>query len=75
MTSSDSYPQPDQPVVEVLITDLTIDPDLQPRTGGIDPAHVRSLEESIDLLPPLLAVHRNNETVLLDGWHLVDHSA
>jgi hypothetical protein len=22
-------------------------------------------------LPPLLAVHRNNETVLLDGWHLL----
>ena len=69
MSSSDASQTVDHPIVEVLLSALTLDPELQPRTGGIDPSHVRSLEESIDALPPLLAVRRGEEIVLIDGWH------
>ncbi|MGA2835072.1 MAG: ParB N-terminal domain-containing protein [Acidimicrobiales bacterium] len=52
-----------------MISALTLDPSLQPRTGGIDLDHVRTLEESMESLPPLLVVRRGEEHVLIDGWH------
>lgn len=53
----------------VPISQIVIDPTIQPRVGGIDNDHVRALEEAVDSLPPLSVVVLNGGYVLVDGWH------
>jgi len=55
--------------ITVALSDIVIDPTIQPRVGGIDTDHVRALEEAVDSLPPLSVVVLNGGYVLCDGWH------
>lgn len=48
---------------------ITIDPTLQPRVEGIDPDHVRTLEDAHDMWPPLVVVDHDGTYVLVDGYH------
>jgi len=54
---------------ELPITAITIDPALQPRVEGIDPDHVRVLEDVHDTWPPLVVVDDDGCYVLVDGFH------
>lgn len=54
---------------DLSITAITVDPVLQPRTAGIDPDHVRTLEAVADAWPPLVAVERSGVLILVDGYH------
>lgn len=51
------------------ITAITVDPELQPRTAGINPDHVRALEAVADSWPPLITVERSGTVILVDGFH------
>lgn len=48
---------------------ITIDLTLQPRVEGIDPDHVRTLEDAHDMWPPLVVVAHEGTYVLVDGYH------
>lgn len=54
---------------EIRFDSLDIDPDIQPRVGGLDADHVRALEENPESWPPLVVVARGSGYVLLDGFH------
>ncbi len=54
---------------ELDLNHIIIDPALQPRVSGIDPDHVRSLQEASESWPPLAVVRRGNASVLVDGYH------
>ncbi len=56
-------------LITIRVIDIVIDPTIQPRVGGIDNNHVRTLEEAIDDLLPLSVVVLNGGYVLVDGWH------
>jgi len=52
-----------------LSTDrIVVDPDLQPRVGGLDPDHVRLLQECPEAWPPLVVVE-DGGYLLVDGFH------
>jgi len=55
--------------VRVAISLVRVDPEVQPRTTGIDPAHVRALAESAEDWPPLVVVASGNGFELVDGAH------
>ena len=55
--------------VSVPISQITVDPQLQPRVGGIDPDHVRQLKTVPDLWPPIKVVQRSDHYVPVDGFH------
>jgi hypothetical protein len=48
---------------------ITVDPGIQPRVVGIDPEHVRALEESAGSWPPIVVVLREGSYLLVDGFH------
>lgn len=48
---------------------IAADPDLQPRVGGLDHVHVRSLEETPDHWPPVAVVRQGHRYLLVDGFH------
>jgi len=54
---------------ELPITAITTDVALQPRVEGIDPDHVRVLEDVHDTWPPLVVVDDDGGYVLVDGFH------
>jgi len=56
-------------MLKVAISSVRVDPTVQPRTAGIDPAHVRALAESAEDWPPLVVVGSGNGFVLVDGAH------
>ncbi len=47
---------------------IIVDPDLQPRVGGLDAEHVATLQENPDAWQPLVIVERGGY-VLVDGFH------
>ena len=51
------------------ISSIVIDLGLQPRTGGLDDDHVRTLEGAAESWPPLVVVVHEGRTVLVDGFH------
>jgi ParB-like chromosome segregation protein Spo0J len=51
------------------LTDIVADSEFQPRVAGIDPAHVRELEEVASYWPPLTVARRGQRYVLVDGFH------
>jgi ParB-like chromosome segregation protein Spo0J len=53
----------------VRLTKIAVDPDLQPRVGGIDLRHVRDLEAGAEHWPPVSVVERGEHFVLVDGFH------
>jgi hypothetical protein len=56
--------------LEVSISNLIIDPGLQPRIKGLDDEHVHLLEENEATWPPLSAVRQEDgRLVLVDGFH------
>ncbi|MDP9455395.1 MAG: ParB N-terminal domain-containing protein [Actinomycetota bacterium] len=57
---------------KVWVKELEVDPYLQPRVGGTDPAHVRALEEAHDGWPPLKVVRQDGRYLLVDGFHRLE---
>jgi len=55
-------------VHELPLDRILVDPALQPRVGGLDPAHVAALQENAEAWPPLVVVERGGY-VLVDGFH------
>jgi len=53
----------------VPISSIVVDLALQPRAGGLDTEHIRTLEEVIDSWPPLAVVVQGSRFVLVDGFH------
>ncbi len=58
--------------VQVQLGELEVDPSLQPRVGGTDPAHVRALEEAHEGWPPLKVVYQDGRYLLVDGFHRLE---
>lgn len=56
-------------ILDAKLTAITIDPTLQPRTVGIDPEHVRTLEAVPESWAPLVVVAVDGHSVLVDGFH------
>jgi ParB/Sulfiredoxin domain len=54
---------------EVPLDNLVVDGALQPRLGGLDPAHVAGLVENPDAWPPLAVVAQQGVYLLVDGFH------
>jgi ParB-like nuclease domain len=48
---------------------IVVVPDVQPRIGGLDADHVRTLEASAGLWPPLVVVQQGERFLLVDGFH------
>jgi hypothetical protein len=55
--------------VNLKLNDIVIDPALQPRVDGIDPAHVAVLQAVPESWLPIAGVVRDGRFVLLDGFH------
>ena len=53
----------------VRIDRIHVDPKYQPRTAGLDPAHVAVLHEAVESWPPLIAVMVGTLLTLIDGFH------
>jgi ParB-like chromosome segregation protein Spo0J len=51
------------------LDEIQICTDLQPRVGGIDGPHVRALQESAAIWPPLAVAKRGDSYLLIDGFH------
>ncbi len=51
------------------LAQIIVNPALQPRIGGLDPTHVRELEEAPDSWPPLAVVNQKGAFILVDGFH------
>lgn len=56
---------------QLALDRITIDLTLQPRVEGIDPDHVRALEDAADSWPPLIVVQHGARYLLVDGYHRV----
>lgn len=56
-------------ITELAISQISIDPALQPRVDGIDTAHVRELQDVLETCPPVRVVKSGNGYVLVDGFH------
>lgn len=54
---------------QLALDRITIDLTLQPRVEGIDPDHVRALEDAPDSWPPLIVVEHGARYLLVDGYH------
>jgi ParB-like chromosome segregation protein Spo0J len=48
---------------------VLVDPSLQPRVAGLDPHHVKALEECPESWPPLAVVRHCGRYLLVDGFH------
>ena len=57
------------PHLEVSLDLIDVDPDVQPRTAGLDPAHIRTLEEGPDAWDPIAVVVDGARYTLVDGAH------
>ncbi|MDQ2745592.1 MAG: ParB/RepB/Spo0J family partition protein [Chloroflexota bacterium] len=56
-------------IIDVRFTEITVDPELQPRVEGLDLDHVRALEEGVESWPPISVVPRQGGYLLIDGYH------
>jgi hypothetical protein len=56
----------------IKIQELLVDSSLQPRVGGIDADHVRTLEETSESWPPLKVVQQGERYLLVDGFHRLE---
>ncbi len=56
-------------VMDLRLDQVTIDTGLQPRVGGLDADHVRTLQEVSESWPPLLVAQRGGQYLLVDGFH------
>src|SRR5262245_21861905 len=56
-------------IAQLATTAIHVNPDLQPRVGGLDAGHVRSLEETPDQWPPVAVVRHGSGYLLVDGFH------
>ncbi len=54
---------------KISLKDIHIDPELQPRVDGIDPAHVAVLQNALDSWPPISVVATDGCYLLVDGFH------
>jgi ParB-like chromosome segregation protein Spo0J len=55
--------------IELPLSDIVADAELQPRIDGIDPQHVRELEPFHEHWPPIKVVRRGGRYLLVDGFH------
>ncbi len=51
------------------LTDIHLDPALQPRVNGLDDSHVQTLMDAPDAWPPLVIIPHDGRNVLADGFH------
>lgn len=51
------------------LNQIIADTQLQPRVGGLDPAHVRQLAQVAEQWPPLIVIQRKDQYFLTDGFH------
>lgn len=56
-------------VAPLPIKEIEVDPSLQPRVAGLDPAHVATLEAVPDSWRPVAVVRRGASYLLVDGFH------
>lgn len=54
--------------LEVALARVVVDPDLQPRVGGLDSDHVAALQENPEAWSPLVVVD-DGGYLLVDGFH------
>lgn len=54
---------------EVPLDRIDVDPDIQPRTSGLDASHVRTLEEGPDAWDPITVIADGVRYTLIDGAH------
>ena len=55
--------------MEIYIASIRVEPTLQPRTDGLNPAQVQELESVADNWPPLAVVQDGDRYILVDGFH------
>ena len=55
--------------IPVALSQIVVDPQLQPRVEGIDGDHVRELEAVAEHWPALKVVKRGDRYLLVDGFH------
>lgn len=48
---------------------IGVNPELQPRVGGLDPSHVQTLQDVADSWPPLVVIQQGSQYLLIDGFH------
>ena len=53
----------------ILTSSVLLDPELQPRVGGLDASHVQTLQECPQSWPPLTVVQQGSGYCLVDGFH------
>jgi ParB-like chromosome segregation protein Spo0J len=53
----------------ISLNRIAADPAFQPRIGGLDLDHIKTLEAVAEAWPPLKVVQRGNGFVLVDGFH------
>lgn len=58
-----------KPDAKLGLSDIDIDPALQPRVGGLDADHVNELQAVPDSWPPLAVAQCDGKHVLVDGFH------
>lgn len=55
--------------MSIPIHSIRVDPQLQPRLGGVDSSHVAELEHNPAAWPPLAVVSTSSGYLLVDGFH------
>jgi hypothetical protein len=56
-------------ILHVALNAIAVDPNVQPRVDGLDPRHVRELEQSPESWGPLAVVELGGRMHLVDGMH------
>lgn len=56
--------------ISVQLSQIVVNPDLQPRINGLDNDHVKALEAGYETWPPLSVIkHGEQQYLLIDGFH------
>lgn len=53
----------------LVLSQITIDPTLQPRVEGVSAEHIRVLQDAPENWPPLMVVQDHGQYLLVDGFH------
>lgn len=53
----------------LVLSQITIDPTLQPRVEGVSAEHIRVLQDAPENWPPLMVVQQHGQYLLVDGFH------
>jgi hypothetical protein len=56
-------------IQEIALSQITVDPNLQPRVNGLDASHVQELQDAFEICPPVRVVKKDDAHILIDGFH------